>query len=106
MILDIVSGAPATQSSTTAEEAFVVAHHELGLDLGHGIHCYADEDQQRRAAKIELITHSGRDPGEARSRTDESVQRRADKRQPPHFEPAQHELRNERYEREVDRADS
>src|SRR5437879_9785617 len=33
-------------------KAFVVAHDELGLDLLHGVHGHADNDQQRRAAKI------------------------------------------------------
>src|SRR2546426_93050 len=33
-------------------KAFVVAHHELGLDVLHGVHGHTDNDQQRGAAKI------------------------------------------------------
>ena len=34
-------------------EPVVVAHDELRLDLLHGVHRHADDDQQRRAAEIE-----------------------------------------------------
>src|ERR1700680_4971317 len=35
-------------------KAFIVPHHQLGLDLLDCIHCHADHDQQRSAAKIEI----------------------------------------------------
>src|SRR5713226_10321503 len=51
-----------TQSPAAAQKTFIVPHDELGFDLCDRVHCYADENQQRRAAKVELITHAGRNP--------------------------------------------
>src|SRR3712207_1254619 len=36
------------------EEAFVVAHHELRLQLLHGVERDADDDEDRRAAEVEV----------------------------------------------------
>src|SRR6185437_7794430 len=37
-----------------AHKPFVISHHQLRFELLHGIHGDLDDDQQRRAAKIEL----------------------------------------------------
>src|SRR4051795_2635890 len=36
------------------QEAFVVAHHELRLELLHRVQGHADDDQDRRAAEVEV----------------------------------------------------
>ena len=36
------------------QEAFVVAHHQLRLELLHGVEGHADHDQERRAAEVEV----------------------------------------------------
>src|SRR5215204_2218582 len=36
------------------QEALVVAHHELRLDLLHGVEGHADDDQDRGAAEVEV----------------------------------------------------
>jgi len=40
------SGAPAAETATTTQEAFVIAHHELCFDLRDRVHRDADENQQ------------------------------------------------------------
>ena len=101
----MASGSSSSQTSSTAEESFVVSHHQLGFNLGHRIHGHADQNQQRRAAKVKLITHTGRNPGQAGRTADERVQPGANQRQARHLESAQHELRNERDQRQINRAD-
>src|SRR5438128_1179554 len=44
-----------------AAEAVVVPHDELGLDLGHRVHGYAHDDQQRRAPEVEVQVQALRD---------------------------------------------
>ena len=56
------SGSPPAQTAATAQETFVVAHHELRLNLRDSIHRHADKNQQRRTAEIEVVAHAGRDP--------------------------------------------
>src|SRR6187397_490767 len=58
---------PSTTNSPAlarAAEAVVVAHDELRLHLGHGVHGHADDDQQRRAAEVEREAEPFRDPAE------------------------------------------
>src|SRR3712207_7587065 len=44
---------------------------ELRLDLRDRVHRDADEDEQRRAAEVELVAHAARDPPQARRRAEE-----------------------------------
>src|SRR5580658_3390801 len=37
------------------EEALVVAHHQLAVDLAHGLQRHTDRDEQRRAVKGERV---------------------------------------------------
>src|SRR5438552_5683231 len=50
--------APATNPSPLAgtAEALVVAHDELRLHLGDGVHGHADDDEERGSAEIEVET--------------------------------------------------
>src|SRR5437867_3711655 len=45
-----------------AAEAVVVAHDQLGLDLGHGVHGHPDDDEQRRAPEVEVEVQAFGDP--------------------------------------------
>ena len=45
--------APPPADPRLLHEAVVVPHDELRLDLLHGVHRHADDDQQRRAAEVE-----------------------------------------------------
>src|SRR5215213_3194037 len=45
-----------------SEEPVVVAHDELRLDLLHRVHRDADDDQEARAAELEVQPHAGGDP--------------------------------------------
>src|SRR5215210_2780908 len=80
------SASAATQAAARAEEAFVVAHDELRLDLRDGIHGDADQNQERRAAEVELVAHAVRNPPEPRRAGDELLDAPADERQPPDVE--------------------
>src|ERR1044071_1127844 len=96
--------APA-EAAAGAEEAFVVAHHELRLYLRDRVHRDADENQQRRAAEVELVAHAVRNPPEAGRARHELFDPPAEERQAPDVEAREHQLRDERDEREVERAD-
>src|SRR5919205_2942430 len=67
----LVLSSAAAQAAARPEEAFVVAHDELRLDLRDGVHGDADQDQERRAAEVELVAHPVRYPPEARRAGDE-----------------------------------
>src|SRR5207245_10047426 len=69
-------GSSSSQPSTTPKEPFVVSHYQLGLNLGHGIHCHAYQNQQRGPTEVELITHPGRNPAQPGRTADERVQPR------------------------------
>jgi len=43
-----------TNAAALGREAIVMAHDELRFHLLHGVHSYADNDQQAGAAKIEV----------------------------------------------------
>src|SRR5688572_27508262 len=45
-----------------AAEPVVMAHHELRLHLGHGVHGHADDDEQRRPAEVEVQAQAFRHP--------------------------------------------
>src|SRR5437868_7556553 len=51
-----------TQSRAGSQKAFVITHYKLRFDLRHRVHRDADENEQRRAAEIELISQTGRYP--------------------------------------------
>src|SRR6266705_2527802 len=82
------------------QEAVVMPHDELRLDLLHRVHRDADHDQERRPAEIELqaepLRQEGRQP---------CVERRADERERLDVEPADQDLGKERDHGEIDRAD-
>ena len=59
-----------------AREAVVVAHDELRLDLGDGVHGHAHDDQQRGAAEVEVEAQAFRDPAQVVV-GQEGVERRA-----------------------------
>src|SRR5215217_1556604 len=93
------------QPAARAEEAFVVAHDELRLDLRDGVHGDADQNQERRAAEVELVAHAVRYPAQTRRARHELLDPPAEERQPPDVEAREHQLRDEGDEREVERAD-
>src|SRR6185437_5055978 len=47
--------------TAAAREPFVIPHHELRLELLHGIHGHAHNNQQRRAAEIEIDVQALKD---------------------------------------------
>ncbi len=47
--------------SASPDEALVVAHHELRLDLLHGLHDDGDDDQEGRAAEAEAAQDRARE---------------------------------------------
>src|SRR5207245_6007916 len=98
------SPAPA-QSSAAAEKTLIIAHHELGLDLRHGIHRHAYQNQQRSAAEVKLVAHSRGNPREAGSGADKRIEPGANQGQAGHFESDQHELREEGDQGEINGAD-
>src|SRR5262245_20751002 len=53
---------PTSSNPRLLHEAVVVAHDQLRLDLLHGVHRYADHDQQRRAAEVERDAEALRKP--------------------------------------------
>src|SRR6185369_13510437 len=93
-------------SSTSADasalhESVVVAHDELRLDLLDRVHGHTDDDQQRRAAEVELVAHAFREPERQRA-----IERGADaERQLIHVNAGDQELRQDADGREIDRAD-
>ncbi len=76
----------------------------MRLDLRDRVHRDADQNQQRRAAEVKLITHTGRNPWKTRRGADKRVELLANQRQSRDLEPAQHELRHECHEGEVNGA--
>ena len=52
------------------QEAFVVAHHQLRLELLHGVEGDADDDQQRGAAEVEARGRAGGRDDDGRERGD------------------------------------
>src|SRR5947209_15400379 len=81
--------APA-QAAARPEEALVVAHDELRLDLRDGVHRHADQNQQRRAAEVKLVTHALRNPAQAGRARDEFLDPRADEGQATDVEAGEH----------------
>src|SRR6185295_3560745 len=96
------AGASSTPSPTNPaplHEAFVVAHHELALDLLDRIHRDADDDEQRRAAEVELDAQTLGEPvGEI------AGDLRAEPRNPRHVNAGEQELRQHGHRRQVDRS--
>src|ERR1700712_1616198 len=58
------------RSGILLEEAFVVAHHQLGLELLHGVEGHADDDQQRGSAELERLRRTGEGDHDRRQRGD------------------------------------
>src|SRR4029077_5174920 len=52
---------PAAQPALP-RKTFVIPHDQLGFELLHGIHGHADNDQQRRTAKIKLHAEAFQEP--------------------------------------------
>src|SRR5579863_5093109 len=52
---------PAAQPALPSK-SFVIPHDQLRFQLLHGVHGYADDDQQRRTAKIELHLQTFKKP--------------------------------------------
>src|SRR5215468_5301980 len=63
--LGLASATDPAASLARSRETVVVAHDELGLDLGHGVHRHAHDDQQRRAAEVEVEVQALRHPAQA-----------------------------------------
>src|SRR6476659_4573047 len=55
--------APSPTDPASLHEAFVVAHHELALDLLDRVHGDAHHDEQRGAAEVELDPQALGEPG-------------------------------------------
>src|SRR3984885_4162191 len=54
---------PSTHPAASWGEAIVMAHDQLGLNLVHGIHSHAHDDQERGTAEVEVHVQSVGDPG-------------------------------------------
>src|SRR5438552_16235228 len=79
--------ASATNPSPLARpaEALVVAHDELRLHLGHGVHGHAHDDEQRGPAEVEVEAEALRHPLQVVVR-EEGVQARPDDGNGGHLE--------------------
>src|SRR6185503_19205833 len=94
----LCSAAPATDPPSL-HEAFVVAHHQLALDLLQEVHRHADDDEQRGAAEVEADAEALGD--ELRQ---EGVERRPDARDRLHLDAGEQELRQDGDCRQIERA--
>ena len=74
------AGHEPTDRDSLLQEAFVVAHHQLRLELLHRIEGDADDDQQRGSAEQERGTGLGDE--NRRERRDRRQEQRAGERQP------------------------
>src|SRR3954462_13258155 len=70
------------RSGILLEEALVVAHHQLGLELLHRVEGHADDDQQRRAAELEGLRRAGDRDDDRRKGRDRREVQRAREREP------------------------
>src|SRR4051812_31584702 len=70
------------RSGILLQEAFVVAHHQLGFELLHRVEGHPDDDQQRRAAEVERLRGAGRGDQDRRQRGDRGQVQRPWERQP------------------------
>src|SRR2546422_3084914 len=96
----LIPSSAAAADPRPLQEAVVVPHDELRLDLLHRVHGDADHDQKRRTAEVELqpepLRQLSRQP---------RVQRRTDERQRLDVETADQDLGEKRDETEEDRPD-
>src|SRR4030095_13073065 len=83
-------------------EAVVVAHDELRLDLGHGVHCHPHHDEERGPTEVEVEVQPLRDPAQVVVGK-EHVEGRPDHGDGRDLEAGDEELGEDRDEREVDR---
>src|SRR6185369_17284740 len=93
-----VSGSPATDPPPL-HEAFVVAHHQLTLDLLQEVHRHADDDEQRGAAEVEVDAEALGD-----ERRQEGIERRADAGDGLDLDAGEQELGKDGDRRQVERA--
>src|SRR4051812_30107098 len=70
------------RSGILLQEAFVVAHHQLGLELLHGVEGHADDDQQRGSAEVERLRRARGGDHDRRQRRDGGEVERAREREP------------------------
>src|SRR5262245_35565211 len=78
------------------QEAVIVTHDQLRFDHLDSIHCHTDDNQQRRTAEVEVDSKPLRDPlGQKR------IETAANERDVLDVEARDHELWNDRNEREV-----
>src|SRR5207302_8680386 len=91
-----------TAQPALPRKPFIVPHHQLRLELLHGIHGYADDDHERGAANIEVHGATFQEPhGEV------AVKPGADA--PPEVvevNPGDHPLRQQAHGRQVDPANA
>src|ERR1700739_2726425 len=69
-----------TSPNGSLDEASVLAHDQLGLQLLHGVERDADDDQDRRTAEVHLLVRNARDlgRGDGQDHGDEAKEARAD----------------------------
>src|SRR5687768_16028163 len=96
--------AAAQPAAARAEEAVVVTHDELRFDLSHGVHRDADHDQEARAPEGEVEAHSRGEPGREHVRADRVVERGTDPWDLLECHALDHDLREQRQDRQVERA--
>src|SRR5882757_703727 len=89
----------ATDAATLGSETVVVAHDELRFDLLRGIHGNADDNEQRRAAKVEVDAKTVGHPG------GQVVKDGADEPDVVEVDSADEQGRNDGDDDEVERAD-
>src|SRR6185312_7361671 len=82
---------PSANASRTRGKPFVVAHDQLRLNLIDGVHRYADDNQQRRSAKVEIHSQAVQQPAR-----EMRIDKIADSRQALQLDSGNHDLRNNR----------
>src|SRR3954447_13738479 len=79
-------------ASPLAEEALVVAQHQLALDLLRGVETHADEDEDGRAAEGEALAGAGATAREEGDRQDRQYGHGGQVQRPGQRDPGQHVL--------------
>src|SRR5579885_174976 len=94
------SGAPAaTDTARTWSEPFIMPHNQLRFNLVHGIHRNTHHNEQRGAAKVEVHSEAIEQPAR-KMRIDEVP----NERQALQLDALDHDLRNDRQQRQVEPA--
>src|ERR1700720_853076 len=87
---------PAADPSRPRSKALIVTHDQLCFDLIHSVHRDTDHDQQAGSAKVKIHAQTVQQPARE-SRVDPV----AEPREPLQFDAGNHDLRQQRQDREI-----